>query len=602
YVLPDNDLISESKIDMDLNYKSQQLKVLQGNLTLTNFKLALSKGDKEFKISGKEIDTDLYFDENKSVFTLNNAEFAYPDIKASGEHNIDKTNNKINLNLRGTDINVESSRDAVLFVAGGDRIVDLIFNIVRGGTVPEITLEASGENFKDLWKKGNYEVKGSMTDGKIFVPIGDFDLVEVSGSAVIGDGRLEGTNLRAKSGNSLGYDGSFLLGLEGPIGPLDLDISVDSDASDIPDIIKKFVDDEGLVYELSLIENIKGRASGRLKIGDTKKSPKTSVYVTELDITGDYKRVPEPVSIKGNKFEFSDKSIEFEALDINIGNFASPQTTGFYHWKEEKFIKLSSKETNVDLSVLFPWLSSFEIIKPHLRHIESMDGSAFFSTIDFTGPVSDSDKWEINAAGNVNKIDVNLEGFGSAMTISKAEIKSSSQDMTLSNASIQIKDSVMSVGMVLNDYFRDTLKFTMDFYGDMLADEAKLFSDYFSVPEQLTFNSPISISDSSLVVEKKPVQASSTSNDLNVSKELDLNMNIVTKSLEWTDIEADTQVETEKEVDPNKDNNENGAKISLNGKVVVKSDKFKFKGFNWDAVDAEVDLLRGKIDVNVKEA
>jgi hypothetical protein len=602
YILPNNDLISESKIDMDLNYKSQQLKVLQGNLTLTNFKLALSKGDKEFKISGKEIDTDLYFDENKSVFTLNNAEFAYPDIKASGEHHIDKTNNKINLNLRGTDINVESSRDAVLFVAGGDRIVDIIFNIVRGGTVPEITLEASGENFKDLWKKGNYEVKGSMTDGKIFVPIGDFDLVEVSGSAVIGDGRLEGKNLRAKSGNSLGYDGSFLLGLEGPIGPLDLDISIDSDASDIPDIIKKFVDDEGLVYELSLIENIKGRASGRLKIGDTKKSPKTSVYVTELDITGDYKRVPEPVSIKGNKFEFSDKSIEFEALDINIGNFASPQTTGFYHWKEEKFIKLSSKETNVDFSVLFPWLSSFEIIKPHLRHIESMAGSAFFSTIDFTGPVSDSDKWEINAAGNVNKIDVNLEGFGSAMTISKAEIKSSSQDMTLSNASIQIKDSVMSVGMVLNDYFRDTLKFTMDFYGDMLADEAKLFSDYFSVPPQLTFNSPISISDSSLVVEKKPVQASSTSNDLNVSKELNLNMNIVTKSLEWTDIEADTQVETEKEVDPNKDNNANGAKISLNGKVVVKSDKFKFKGFNWDAVDAEVDLLRGKIDVNVKEA
>jgi len=602
YVLPDNDLISESKIDMDLNYKSQQLKVLQGNLRLTNLKLALSKGDKEFKISGKEIDTDLYLDENKSVFTLNNAEFAYPDIKASGEHNIDKTNNKINLNLSGTDINVESSRDAVLFVAGGDRIVDLIFDIVRGGTVPEITLEASGENFKDLWKKGNYEVKGSMTDGKIFVPIGDFDLVEVSGNAVIGDGRLEGTNLRAKSGNSLGYDGTFLIGLEGPIGPLDLDISVDSDASEIPSILKKFIDDEGLIYELSLVENIQGSAKGKLKIGDTKKSPQTSVYVTELDITGDYKRVPEPVNVKGNKFEFSDKSIEFEALDINIGNFASPQTTGFYHWKEEKFIKVSSKETNLDLSVLFPWLTSFEIIKPHLRHIESMTGTAFFSTIDFTGPVSDSDKWEINAAGNVNKIDVNLEGFGSAITISKAEIKSSSQDMTLSNASIQIKDSVMSAGAVLNDYFRDTLKFTMDFYGDMLADEAKLFSDYFSVPEQLTFNSSVSISDSSLVVEKKPIQASSTSDDSNVSKELDLNMNVVAESLEWADIEADTEVETDKEVDPNKDNNENGAKISLNGKVVVKSDNFKFKGFNWDTVDAEVALLRGKIDVNVKEA
>ncbi len=610
YILPSNDLISESKIDMDLNYQSQGLKVLQGNLVLTNSELTLSKGDKEFKISGKEIDADIYFDENKSVFTLNNAEFAYPDIKASGEHKIDKNLKKINLNLKGNDINVESSRDAVLFVAGGDRIVDLIFDIVRGGTISEITLEASGENFRDLWNKGNFEVKGSMTDGKIFVPIGDFDLVDVSGDAVIADGKLEGTNLKAKSGNSLGYDGTFVIGIEGPIGPLNLDISVDSDASEIPSILKKFIDDEGLIYELSLIENLKGRASGKLKIGDTKKSPQTSVYISKLDIMGDYKRVPEPVSIKGNKFQFVDKSIEFEGLDINIGNFASPQTTVSYHWKDEKFINLSSKDTNIDLGVLFPLLSSFEIIRPHLRHIESMAGSAFFSTIDFTGPVSQSHEWEINALGNINKIDVNLEGFGSVMTISKAEIQSSSQDMTLSNASIQIKDSVMSAGAVLNDYFRDNLKFTMDFYGEMLADEAKLFSNYFSVPEQLNFNSPISISDSSLVVQKIPNSTSSTLNDSSVSKtsnsskELDLNMNIVAESLEWTETEtdADTEQETKKEAGLNKGNTTNGGQTSLNGKVVVKSDNFKFKGFNWNTVDAEVALLGNKIDVIINEA
>ena len=608
YILPNNDLISESKIDMNLNYKSQEFKVVQGNLTLTNLKLTLSKEDKEFKISGKEIDTDIYIDENKSVFTLNNAEFAYPDIKASGEHKIDRSLKKINLNLKGNDINVESSRDAVLFVAGGDRIVDLIFDVLRGGTISDISLEASGEDFKDLWQKGNFEIKGSMTDGKVFVPIGDFDLVDVSGDAVIADGKLEGTNLKARSGNSLGYDGTFLIGLEGPIGPLNLELSVDSDASEIPDILKKFIDDKGLIYELSLIENIKGRARGKLKLGDTKKSPQTSIYVSELDITGDYKRVPEPVSIKGNKFQFVDKSIEFENLDVNIGNFASPQTTGFYRWKDEQLIKLSSKDTNVDLSILFPWLSSFEIIRPHLRHIESMAGSAFFSAIDFAGPVSESSEWEINALGNINKIDVILEGFGSVMTISKAEIKSSSQDMTLSNASIQIKDSIMSAGAVLKDYFRDNLKFTMDFYGDMLADEAKLFSDYFSVPEQLNILSPVSISDSSLVVQKIPSPNSSTPNDSsisktsNITKEIDLNMNIVAESLGWTDSEAVTVDETKNEVESSDINETSVSKTSLNGKVLVKSDNFKFKGFNWDTVDAEVALLGNKINVNVNEA
>lgn len=610
YIIPENDMKLESKLDMNLSYNSEKLELFKGNLVVANSEITLSKGDEKFKISGKKIDTDVYLDENKSVFTINSAEFTHPDIKASGEHHIDKTNNKVNLNLSGTDVNVESSRDAVLFVAGGDRIVDLIFDIVRGGTVPEVTLRASGENFKDLFKRDNFEIKANMVNGHIFVPIGDFDLTDVSGDAVIGSGKLEGTNLSAKSGNSVGSNGTFIIGIEGPVGPLHLDIDVDADASEIPDIIKKFVDDQGLIYELSLIENLQGTASGTLKVGDTKKSPNTIVDVTSLDIAGDYKRVPEPVNIKGNKFVFTkiDKSIDFEGLNIVIGNFNAPQTTGSYHWKEDKLIKIGTKEAKIDLSVMFPWLNSFEVIRPHLRHIESMVGSAFFSSVDFAGPVADSDQWEITAKGNVDKIDLNLEGFGTPMTVTNAEIESELQDMVLSNASVQVMESTMSASATLNNYFRDNLRFKMEFFGDMLAPEAKLFSDYFSVPEQLNFTSPVSISDSSLIVQKVPVVKSAVSstsdgsNPSNINKELDLNMNVVAESLEWKDSEVTVQTETNGAVEVTENKTADEGSTSLNGKVVVKSDNFKFRGFSWDTVDAEVALLGNKIDVNVNEA
>jgi len=45
--------------------------------------------------------------------------------------------------------------------------------------------------------------------------------------------------------------------------------------------------------------------------------------------------------------------------------------------------------------------------------------------------------------------------------------------MTLSDASVEIKESVMSVVVVLNDYFKDSLRFRMDFYGDMLPNPSK---------------------------------------------------------------------------------------------------------------------------------
>jgi hypothetical protein len=180
--------------------------------------------------------------------------------------------------------------------------------------------------------------------------------------------------------------------------------------------------------------------------------------------------------------------------------------------------------------------------------------------------------------------------------------------MTLTNASKPIKESIMSAGAVLNDYFRDNLKFTLDFYGDMLAEEAKLFSDYFSAPEQLNILSPVSISDSSLVVQKIPNAVASIANDTSttktqsISKEIDLNMNIVAESLEWTDSEVVKVDGTNTEVESSEVIETSESKTTLNGKVLVKSENFQFRGFNWDTVDAEVALLGNKIDVNVNEA
>ncbi len=606
YLFPDNHLVSESKIDINLNYKSKELEIFKGNLVVSNSELTITKGKEEFQIRGNKIDTDIDLDENKALFTINNLNLSHPDVKATGHHRIDRKNNKIELNLYGTDVNVESSRDAVLFIAGGDRIVDLIFNIVRGGTVPKIRLTAAGEDYKDLWRSGNFEIKGSMIDGNIFIPYGDFDLTDVSGDALIGDGKLTGTNLKASSDNSRGYDGTFIIGIEGPIGPLHLDISVDADASEIPSIIEKFVDDEGFRHELSLIENLKGSAHGKLMIGETKKSPEVTIDVSEFGMVGDYNRVPEPVELTGNRFKFEDKSIAFEDVSIGIGKFSSPDTSGSYHWKEDKHLKLSSKNTNVDLAILFPWLISFETLKEDLRHIKSLSGSAFFSFINFDGPVLSSEEWEISAEGNLNSADLNLEGLDRGMTISEAEITSTTEELSISKTDVQIEDSKMNVGAVITNYLTDWVKLNMEFYGSMLPDEATVFSNYFKIPKHLAYNSPVSISESSLVLKRKPSISDSPVNsgvprDDSVSREIDLNINVEAESLEWVDSQT-SENKQDIQQEETKVDIESESTTLLSGKVSIKSENFKFKGFDWDSVNAEVALLGNKVDVNINEA
>jgi hypothetical protein len=74
------------------------------------------------------------------------------------------------------------------------------------------------------------------------------------------------------------------------------------------------------------------------------------------------------------------------------------------------------------------------------------------------------------------------------------------------------------------------------------------------------------------------------------------------ESLEWADAETEVEQKANSAEDINETPESENTTTSLNGKVIVKSDNFKFKGFNWDTVDAEVALLGNRIDVNVNEA
>ena len=143
-------------------------------------------------------------------------------------------------------------------------VVDNIFEVVRAGTVPEVTLDAKAATFRDLWRPGNFKIEGDMVNGEIYIPKAEFDIVAANGNAVIADGVLKGSNLSGKLGNSTGHDGTLLIGLKGPDGPLNLDIMVDADPSQIPPVLGQFIQTESFRKEMDLIRNVKGSAKGRL--------------------------------------------------------------------------------------------------------------------------------------------------------------------------------------------------------------------------------------------------------------------------------------------------------------------------------------------------
>ncbi|MFI5324184.1 MAG: hypothetical protein ACHQ6U_11815, partial [Thermodesulfobacteriota bacterium] len=376
FYMPDKKLFSDSSINLSMKFSTSDLKMFQARISASAPKLVLTGHDKELGISTGVINADLYIDGQKQVFTLESAKLINPGLDLSGKYTAETNPDRVSLSLLGNNVKVGSVRDGALFIAGGDEVVDSIFEVLRGGTVPGIKLDAKAGTFRDLWRKGNFRIEGSMVDGEIHIPGVDFDLVGASGNAVIADGMLKGYSLRGKLGNSTGNDGTLLVGVEGPAGPLDLDVMIDADPAQIPPVLKQFVHDESFEKEMDLIKDVKGTAKGRLVVSGQKGSAEAKVNVSEFQISADYGRFPYPVSVKGGTFDYEDMKIDVAGLDVSMAKSSSSIASGFYQWKDNDYLIVTSTNTTVDLGEFYPRLASFVSLKPRLKDIESARGIA----------------------------------------------------------------------------------------------------------------------------------------------------------------------------------------------------------------------------------
>ena len=148
FYLPDKKIVSDSSVNLALKFDTADLKVFHTTLKAAVPKLILTGAGEELSLSAADINADLYFDEGKRVFTLNGAKLINPGLDLSGEYVTDNKLSEVSLFLLGKNVNVTSVRDGALFVAGEHKVTDSIFEVVRGGTVPEVTLDAKASDRK----------------------------------------------------------------------------------------------------------------------------------------------------------------------------------------------------------------------------------------------------------------------------------------------------------------------------------------------------------------------------------------------------------------------------------------------------------------------
>ena len=232
----------------------------------------------------------------------------------------DAAHPRIAIDLKGSEVDVAGVREAALVFLADVAEAGAVFDVVRGGKVPWITVSARGESPADLGRLENILIRGRMEQGRIFIPGVELDLEDVDGDVVIAGGILEGSHLRAQYRGTRGENGSLRLGLTPEDPVIALDIAMQADLAPLPAILARVVPDGSFRAELGRIEAFTGTANGRLQLNGSLDNVGVNVAASEIAAEARYQRLPLPLKFTGGRLLYDGDCIEVHDMDVRVGS------------------------------------------------------------------------------------------------------------------------------------------------------------------------------------------------------------------------------------------------------------------------------------------
>lgn len=462
----------------------------------------------------------VYLYKDKLSFSLTNLKLDYPRLNLSGKMDIHgalpSTPQKFNLELLGKDVDVASTRKAALDLAGENPVVNDIFEIVKGGEVPFIQFTSHGKSMEELGELENITINSNMTSGEIFVPGVDLNLTDVAGDVAISKGILKGENLKAHMGTSKCLDGSLKLGLEGENAPFHLDLTLEADLSQLPPILKHVVHDKAFIKENSLVENVKGRATGRLVLGESLASINVFVDVSQFNLSANYRRLPHPLTINGGRYFMEGNTTSIKNTSGSMGNSTFTEVSGQINWDNIPRLKISSGKAKVNLEEIYPWLLSSKIISGKLRDLKHVKGILALSSMSLNGPFLEPENYQFQIAGEVRNLTLDSPLLPGSLAVAKGNFSINSENISMTDVQTRIHDASLKVSGTVKDYLKGLIRMDMTFQGKIGPDLTRWAEDTFNISPLFRLKSPISVSTAHLTWNNQ--QHTAFSGDLYINK------------------------------------------------------------------------------------
>lgn len=407
------------------------------------------------------------------------------------------------IEIKGVNADAAAIRNAVLALAGEDFFVQLIFSIVRAGHIPHITFNSQAESFIGLWHPDHFHLQGTMKNGGIHIPEAELNLKNVNGRVDIAHCVLNAENMTATLGNSQGHDGSLRLGLMKWDAPFHLALALDADLSQLPPILERVVPIDTFQDELKMIRHVRGRARGRLVLGERLFRIRPQIKVNHFELSADYERLPFTLSATGGNFSLDCHRITGSRINGNMGASTFNDLSWQLELKNHYPLHFKAGRHDLILAELFPWFCTDPLFREKLKWISSVKGLIAGTEMEAQGPFLEPHNWRLKTTASIQDVSWVSPGVAAPITITGGEFTVTPDKLAFSALQTQFMDAALTGSGFVEGYRSEEPRVELDFSGRVARKAWQWLSAIMHLPDDLNLKTPLEIPVAGIKWEKK---------------------------------------------------------------------------------------------------
>jgi hypothetical protein len=460
--------------------------------------LRLSRDGRAETLKGLRLSGGVLRTEDALTVKIDRLNLAEPALNLAGELVLAPTAPAITLNLSGTDIDVDATRNTALALAGDITPVKEIFDYLRGGRVARISFTSHGGKPSELGDLNNILITGLLRDGRISIPAIQLDLTEVAGQVGISQGVLQGTALAARLGKSTGQDGLLRISLTRASELFQLELLLNADLAETRALLLRLVKKPAFVAELEKITSLHGTGRGKLRLGDHLKSIAAEVEVSQLSLTADHQRWPWPITVTEGQVAFAKNRLSLDQFSGSLGRSRFADLSAQFLWEKDLVLDIGSGRFDLEMAELSPWLTVQEGLRERLQSIKQVSGRLALSALTFQGVLANPAGWRFTSTGTVDGFAVETATFPGTVTFASGGFKLDSEQLSFDKLRATGLDAVLLLSGRLKGARQrlDRLDFTLD--GSLGRQSVAWLSETLKVPPSYAIQGPLTISSGQL--------------------------------------------------------------------------------------------------------